>query len=211
MLFFVTSFIKDINMKKSLLLASVAASLFAVNANAIDFKPYVGLDYSYTKASTNDVVVENVYVPSEFYEDTFNSFSINTGVKLNKNFGLEIFYQKSATEEGKTSTLIIGGTPLATDKIETSFDAFGLDAQGYLPINDKFDLIGSIGLGKYDFEMKGFGTKASEDEVGYRLGIGAQYNINENFALRGMARYIIIDGNAVNDMTEFSAGIRYSF
>lgn len=197
-------------MKKTLLLAGVA-SLFAMNVNAVEFKPYVGIDYTYSQASTNDVVVEGVSVPSELYEDTFNSFVLNVGAKLNKNFGFEAFYQKSSKEEGQITTLVIGGTPVATDKIETSFDAFGLDAQGFLPVNEKFELIGSVGLGKYDFEMKGFGTEASEDEIGYRLSAGAQYNINENFALRGMARYVIIDSDAVDDMTEFSIGARYTF
>lgn len=198
-------------MKKSLLLAGVALSLFAVNANAIEFKPYVGLDYSYTKASTNDVIVEDALVPSELYENKFNSITLNIGAKLHKNFGIEAFYQKSSEEKGEASTLYVDDAPIATDNIKTSFDAFGLDVQGYLPVNENVELIGSLGLGKYDFEMKGFGVKANEDEIGYRLGGGVQYNINEHFAFRGMARYVVLDSDAVDDVTELSAGLRYSF
>lgn len=198
-------------MKKSLLLASVALSMFATNANAIEFKPYVGLDYSYTEASTNDVVVEDVLIPSDFYENTFNSFAINLGTKLNKNFGLEAFYQKSDSKEGEEISLMVNDTPIASDKIETSFEAFGVDVQGYLPISEKIELVGSVGIGKYEFEMDGFGKNVSENEIGYRLGGGVQYNMNEHFALRGVARYVILDSEAVDGMTEFSAGVRYTF
>ena len=37
-------------MKKMLLLAGVA-SVFAFNANAMEMKPYVGLDYNYSDAA----------------------------------------------------------------------------------------------------------------------------------------------------------------
>lgn len=198
-------------MKKNLFLASVAVSLFAINANAIEFKPYIGLDYSYVKASTNDIIVAGVSLPSEFYEDSFHSAIFNAGAKLHKNFGLEAFYQKSTKEDGKNAMLVIGGVPVGTDKIETSFDAYGLDLQGYLPVNEQFEFIGSAGLGQYKFKMKGFGYTAKDDETGYRLGLGAQYNINEHFALRGMAKYNIIDSDAVDDIKEFSVGLRYSF
>lgn len=198
-------------MKKSLLLASVAASLFVSQADAMELKPYVGLDYSYSKASTNDIIVEQALVPSKLYEDTYNSVVVSVGTKLHQNFGLEAFYQKSGEEKGTQAVFVSGGSPIATDKIETSFDAYGLDAQGYLPLNKKVDLIGSLGLGQYDFEIKGFGYKESEDELGYRLGAGAQYNFNENIAIRGMIRHVLIDSDAVDDITEFSAGVRYTF
>ena len=198
-------------MKKSLLLAGIAASIFSTSANAIELKPYVGLDYSYSKASTNDIVVEGVQVPNNLFEDSFNSLSVNLGTKFNKNFGIEAFYQKSDEEKGEMSALSIAGHPIATDRLETSFEAYGIDAQGYLPLNKKVDLIGSLGLGQYDFEIKGFGYKESEDELGYRLGAGAQYNFNENIAIRGMIRHVLIDSDAVDDITEFSAGVRYTF
>jgi len=198
-------------MKKTLLLAGVAGTLFTLNANAMDLKPYVGLDYSYVKASTNNIVVEDVLVSSEFYEDSFHSAVVNAGIKLHKNVGLEAFYQKSSKEDGKLASLNIGGTTVGTDKLETSFDAYGLDLQGYLPLNENIELIGSAGLGQYKFKMKGFGYTAKDDETGYRLGLGTQYNINEHFALRGMIRYNIIDSDAVDDIKEFSLGIRYNF
>jgi len=50
--------------------------------------------------------------------------------------------------------------------------------------------------------------------LGLRLGIGAQYNIDEHFSINGMARYIQLDDSSddiIKDMTEFSVGVRYAF
>lgn len=63
-------------MKKTLLLAGVA-SLFAFNAQALDVKPYVGVDYVYSKA---DLV-------SDDFDDQWNAYAVSVGTKLNKNFG----------------------------------------------------------------------------------------------------------------------------
>lgn len=199
-------------MKKTLLLAGVAVSMFAINVNAVEFKPYVGVDYTYTSASTNDVMVEETYLPSEYYEDSFNSFTLNIGAKFNKNLGAEVFYQKSSAEEGQMIDLIdTDGDVIASDKIETSFNAYGIDAQGYYSINENVELIGSLGLGKYDFEMEGFGYSASEDGLGYRIGVGAQYNISENVAVRGLVRRVILNTDSVDDLTEASIGVKYTF
>ena len=50
-------------MKKTLLLVGVA-SLFALNANAVEFKPYVGLDYVYSDAGMkndmDEVLKQNI-------------------------------------------------------------------------------------------------------------------------------------------------------
>ena len=53
-----------------------------------------------------------------------------------------------------------------------------------------------------------------KDNWGVRLGLGLQYNITDNVAINGMARYIKIDDSSddvVEDMTELSVGARYSF
>ena len=48
--------------------------------------------------------------------------------------------------------------------------------------------------------------------IGYRFGGGLQYQVDENVAVRGLVRYVNInDVEDVNDMWEYSAGVRYSF
>ena len=191
-------------MKKTLLLAGVA-SLFAMNVNAVEFKPYVGLDYVYSDAGMKDNL-------DELYESKYNSFKFDLGAKLNKNFGLEFFYQQSG-EEDKNFDI---GAPL---EVSTKFKAYGVDAIGYLPLTDKLEGLGSIGFAKYDFEAEynviGYGKDTKdEDNLGMRFGLGLQYNITDNVAVNGMARYIKLndsDDDAIEDITEFSVGARYTF
>lgn len=194
-------------MKKTLLLAGVA-SLFAMNVNAVEFKPYVGLDYVYSDAG-----MKHDY--DEYFETKYNSFKFDLGAKLNKNFGLEVFYQQSG-EEDKNFDI---GAPL---EVSTKFKAYGVDAIGYLPLNDKLEGLGSIGFAKYNFEaeervvdgMGVYSAESDEDNLGIRFGLGLQYNITDNVAVNGMARYIKLndsDDDVIEDMTELSVGARYTF
>lgn len=186
-------------MNKTLLLAGAACFLsLNVNAAEIDVKPYVGLDYVYTSADFN-------YGYEELVAENYNSFNLNVGTKFNKNFGVEAFYQKSAREDKSVYGVV-------TTKGE--FDAYGVDFAGYLPLTENLEGIASIGLGHYTFKVSALGGSDDESNMGYRLGLGAQYNINENVGVRVMGRFVGIDDGddgVVNNLTEFTAGIRYTF
>ncbi len=73
-------------MKKTLLLAGVC--LFSVSANAMDlsreFKPYIGLDYVYSHATTKISVRE----PKKSY----NSGAVNVGTWITPYASLEAFF-----------------------------------------------------------------------------------------------------------------------
>ncbi|MBQ8630994.1 MAG: porin family protein [Alphaproteobacteria bacterium] len=195
-------------MKKTLLLAGVA-SLLAFQANAVEFKPYVGLDYAYTDVSATDQIYG---VSDDYYETKFNSGVINAGTKVGDYFGIEAFYQKSGDEKGKHVTVVDAyDRTVAEGKIKTNFDAYGLDLMGYIPVTDKLEAIASVGAGQYEFEIEGLGYAFNEDGLGVRGGLGLQYNINDNLAVRGMARYVYLDMDEVDYLTEFTAGVRYSF
>ena len=189
-------------MKKTLLLAGVAA-LVSFNANAMEMKPYVGLDYVYSMVDFEDGDMDKVV------EDDLNAFAITAGAKMHKNFGLEAFYQQSKEESKKTLGV----------KVKDKYKAYGVDAIGYLPIDHegKFELLGSLGIGYYDVDYKlkdrlsGDRISDGDDGFGYRIGAGAQYNITENVAARVMARYVDLDVDGMDNMVDVTAGIRYSF
>ena len=182
-------------MKKYLLLAGVA-SIMSFNANAMEMemKPYVGLDYVRSMVDINE----------DYAEDDFNAYAINAGVKMHKNFGVEAFFQQ--TEEGKKTAP--GGI-----KVKDKYHAYGLDLMGYMPLGceEKVELIGSLGMGYYDAELKNNDTKYTDDGWGWRLGAGAQYNFTENMAARMMVRYADVDIEGVDNIVDVTAGVRYSF
>ena len=179
-------------MKKTIGALMVAASAIAMaaNAEAMEYNPYVGAEYGYS------------FLNGGAGSNNFNSGKIFVGSQYNENFGVEAFYQRTTSDKK------------AGDKAK--YEAYGLDAMGYLPMGceQKVALVGTAGLAYYDFKFKPEGGKTNgEGTWGYRLGAGAEYNVTDNVAVRALARYTKLDQRAAysNDMMEYSIGARYNF
>ncbi len=188
-------------MKKTLLLAGVA-SLFAVNAaNAMEIKPYVGLDYNYSTLTT-----AHNYEYNREFDRYFNNGSVVAGAKLMNNFGLEAYYQRSLNN---TKHFVEG------EKVTSRIQSYGVDALGYLPLGceQKVELIAGLGIGEYELKAreKAYDDSSKETGIGYRMSAGAQYNIDNNWAVRGMFRHVVVEGSDLDRVNEYSAGVRYSF
>ncbi len=185
-------------MKKTLLLAS-AACLFSFGANAMDLsaemKPYVGLDYAYSHGDIKkDAGIKKDY----------NSGIINAGVKMGDYSGLEAFFQQSGERKAHHGE---------RGKVKSEFYAYGLDAYGYMPMGceKKFNLLGSLGLANYNMKVKVPGGNRDKQKVGYRVGIGASYDLTENWSARIMGRYSYIGAHDIKSLQEVTAGVRYTF
>lgn len=189
-------------MKKTLLLAGVA-SVFAFNAQALDFAPYVGADYNMSfinKASKLEGMI-----PSKYH-----SGSINVGTKISPYAAVEVFGELSKHED-KTI-------------YRTKYGAYGVDLFGILPLGcyNEWELLGTAGLGRYVIKSK---IKAGEDqghgsdhEWGWRFGAGVQYNITENWAVRAMYRHVAFkdmkdhgEKTGIRGFDVLSLGVRYAF
>lgn len=166
------------------LMVAVSAVAFAASANANEYTPYVGVDYGY-----NDV-------------NYYNSAIVNVGTNFNKYFGTEVFYQFSDSKRDNEGN-------------ENSMRAYGLDAYGYLPLGcaQTFSLVGTAGIAELDYKIKNQDEKRYNDNgVGYRLGVGVQYAIDENVAVRAIARYTFTDKiDGLDHIMEYTAGVRYNF
>lgn len=185
-------------MKKTLLLAGVACLVSATAAHAMDFskfKPIMGLDYAYSDADFKK--------EAKAINGDFSSGIISLGTKIGDYSSVEAFYQMAGEEKGKQDGVSYKG----------KFSAYGMDAYGHMPIGceQKVELLGSMGLGIYDINIKKDGVKNSSDRVGYRFGLGAQYNFTEHLAGRVMARYNYIGNTNLHSFNELTAGVRYSF
>jgi opacity protein-like surface antigen len=177
-------------------------------------RPYIGFDIGRTYSKWAEEYEEDE--DDGLVKDKNNSISGVIGLKFNKNFGIEAFYQQS--DKAKKS---VG---YDTFHLNTSwqYKAYGVDFLGYLPVSQDFELLASLGLAQYDIKAKDsvhaygidatFSEKYSEDSLGYRLGLGLQYNINQHLALRAMAHYIQLDKDEdIKHLTEISLGLRYMF
>ena len=115
--------------KNIALLAAVSAIAITTSANALEFRPYVGAQYNYTKVDAE-------------VEPNFNSGSVFIGTEYNKYFGTEVFYQLSDEDEDAG--------------VESDFEAYGLDAYAYLPLGcDRvWSVFATAGIANYDLDIK---------------------------------------------------------
>jgi len=183
-------------MKKTLLLAGVAA-FFAGNAVA-GVTPYIGLDGNYSS-------LDWAYDYEDSIEDDYASLSAIAGAKVIRNFGVEAFYQFSNGEKNRDANAGLN---------HSRFTAYGIDALGYLPLgcDGKVELIGGAGLGEYTFKVRNtYNGTLKDHSTGIRLNAGMQYNIDGNWAVRGMYHHVYTQKAYVDAIDEFSVGVRYKF
>ncbi len=222
-------------MQKTLLLAGIAG-LFTLNANAQycncqqksqplyntqstyqsqkslnynnqsqtsfwNIRPVVGADFVYSVLNFSN---DNELI-KDYAEDEYKAFSLSLGAKFNPYFGIEGFYQHS--EEGESNQ-----RNYTEGKLKTSYIAYGVDLIGYLPTDvDHVNLLGSIGLGEYEFEGKYKTINEKEDKIGIRFGLGLQSSINENVSFRLMGRYSNVNTDYVDNIIDLTAGLRFYF
>ena len=167
------------------------ALCFAHAASARDYVPYIGADYQYVTAHA-----------SEGLRPRYQVFDLNVGTKYNSYFGTEVFYAQSASEHKK----------IEDDKLKT-YRAYGLDLATYLPCTTHANLFLTGGVGEYVFKYHFAGQKNLKDTgIGYRMGGGLMLNLNEDFSLRLLARYVALDKvSDINHLTEYGIGLRYHF
>lgn len=184
---------------------SSSANTYTTSEDTNRIRPYIGVDVAMSSMDLED----NDYGDySEYIEDSYNSISLVVGAKFNRHVGVEAFIQQSSEEdkdygEGKTTN---------------QYNAIGVDLIGYMPVSHELELLASLGMAQYNFNVKEeyedyeYWEKDSLNTLGIRLGIGAQFYMTDNVALRGMARYVqFSDDDIIKNMVEFSLGLRYMF
>lgn len=202
------------------------------NTSSSTIRPYIGVDVATSSIKFGtDQWVRDYDGNTGYFENDNKSISGVLGLKINKYFGIEAFYQQSGEETHRDNTYFNIDEAEDYDTTTISYKSYGVDLISYIPINQEFEILASLGLAQYDFDTKikenwydspfdkfVTGNMSSEsyskkfDSLGIRIGIGAQYNINEHFALRAMARYIKMDDDEyIKSLTELSLGLRYMF
>lgn len=168
--------------------AVTALALAATTAHAADYnwKPYIAADAQVYKAN-----LPSVY--DGLAKDHSVGLDVAIGVHPYKYLGAEVSYFNTGT----------------ASRNDISIKAYGgaFDAIGYLPVSQdgKFQLLGSLGVSRTHETVK-FGTaSASENLTRARYGVGAQLDINNNWA----ARARVIRTGA--DYTSFGVGVAYHF
>lgn len=177
-------------MKKIMLFSGMVNLLLALNVQAQeinDIKPVMGVDYVYSQI---DMDKWSSYI----WEDKLNAYALSFGAKFNKYFGAEAFFQNS--EKAKKIGRI-------------RYTVYGLDFVGYMPIEKHFDLVGTLGVGRYEGKYGIWGYEVTEHKVGPRLGGGVQCNINDQVSFRLMGRYNYTGIEGAKNMFDVTFGFRF--
>ncbi|MAF32089.1 MAG: hypothetical protein CMF60_07765 [Magnetococcales bacterium] len=173
-------------------LLGVTVALLTTTANATELKPYVGLDVSGVSFEMDSDV-------SAVLPDRYTAVSPYVGVELSDKFAIEGGYIKSS-EESKN---------VGANQVRLKFSGFYLDAVGKYAVNEKIDLLGSVGLQrtKAEVEVLPAGTTGDDTAIDLRIGGGAEYALNDKVGLRANLRYINYEDGAL----QYGVGVNYKF
>ena len=192
-------------MNKTLLLAGVAACLFAANANAVELNQYVSGKLTYSDAS-HDVKWDNEdgEAGKQKFSDNVLGGSFAYGVKTGAvRTELELNIKQDA--EKKVSD------EFGTTKVKMENNSVMLNAYY------------GIGMARLKGSIKGDDANASKSKTtfAWQVGAGVSYAMTDNLALDAGYRYTDADEvNVKNDGSnnkfeakshEFLLGARYSF
>ena len=200
-------------MKKILLMTSfILAGAFGFAAESRALRPYIGLDYMYSDYGFDFGDNQD----GRWLEHKFNGGAASLGVKLTNNLAFEGFYQLTENSHSYTSNFITIG-----DRLETKMRlrAYGVDLVRDIVNMDVLEILGSIGVAKYEMDSTRKYTlsgvtereKTNKDFEALRLGIGAQLNITTHYSIRGMFRYSLTNITEIDDIKEFTVGARVYF
>lgn len=151
------------------------------------------------------------FSPKDVFDKDYKALGIRLGIKPHDELSIEAFLDFSG-EESKN---------VEDAKISAKYMAAGADLILHMHASQEFDILFALGLAEYFFDYKidinnanlsSFSRKKDEDSLGARLGLGFQFNLSDNWAVRWMGRYIpLIDNDYADHLTEFSLGLRYMF
>lgn len=128
----------------------------------------------------------------------------DTGFKL---FGGYKFNPYVAVEGGYVNFGEISAT-FAPVTVTVETDALFVAAVGFLPVGSKFSLLGKVGAFFWDITASGGGASVSDDGTDLLLGIGVNYDITEQWAVRGEFESYDAGGD---DVTFISGGVQFTF
>ncbi|MEM6652156.1 MAG: porin family protein [Pseudomonadota bacterium] len=163
---------------------------------------------------------------SVFDDNTFTTFGGRLGAKVTPNFSIEgeaLFGDSTDTILETSSTLDPSdlSDPVLTTisgelELSSTYSLFG---KADLPLTDRITAFGRIGVTHTNVETK-FRTSRSDqpndvrvsksnvDEIGFAFGVGAEFEVNERFYMRGDLTHYEFDEQDINS---FQLGVGMKF
>ena len=194
---------------KKILFATFVFGALICSFDARAITPYIGLDYMYSDADFGQK-------DGKWLEHKFDGGAASLGLKLTNNFAIEGFYQQTVNNNTDRTNVVADGDSLFTNM---KIKAYGGDiVQDILNVK-YFEVLGSVGYARYEisgsnkyvYNGKTSFKKYELEGDAVRLGIGAQINFTEHYAIRGMYRYAFTNIDEMENIQEISVGVRLMF
>lgn len=195
-------------MKKLFFIIAVLIPIYAngqIYTNTGNFRPYIGIDAGLNIAD---------YSIKTDLDDVFYSAKINAGIRIGNNFGAGLFFTHSSSNKLEhTQTL-------SAVNHEIYYMSFGFDIFGYYNLTKELDFFTTFGIAnnkiynKYTFvnQTDEYSEQTSQNDIGTRIGIGLLYNFpGDKVSALFQYQYVPVKDSFIDTMSEFSAGIRYTF
>ncbi len=186
---------------KSLMLVAALLASGSAAANIIDdICPYLGVDYK-------QLWIKGKGFWSNKIAKSFPGGTVYLGTKFTECFGAEVGY--SWTMRKHHTGLISGGVlfPLpnnATVRTHTHFNSFHFDLNGYVPLDNCWELIGSLGIASMkpkvsavvvnqgsltNNQVNMIQSVNGKSKAVWRVGVGAQFLFTECVGARAILRW----------------------
>jgi OOP family OmpA-OmpF porin len=117
--------------------------------------------------------------------DTSNSTEgkVFLGYRFDRHIGIEVGY--ATLGKASASAIISNGISFQTLNLEYKMSAPFVDAVGTLPLDEKWSLIGRVGIAYARASASSsFGVGTSETKLREKFGAGVDYNFNSAFTVR---------------------------
>lgn len=203
-------------MKKTLLLAGVAGTMFAFNANAFDLNPYVGAKILYSDVDAELTYSDDYGTDKRTYDigDKGLGGAIAVGAKVNVPYGAfraEMEYSKKADAK---KTYINQDD----DKFNTKVEVQTYMINAFYDINTGTKITpyitGGIGYAKLkakdQYWSEEWGKSLSKTKFAWQIGAGVTYDVNEHIAFDAGYRYIDCGDISVSGTGDAGAGAIYN-
>jgi OOP family OmpA-OmpF porin len=188
--------------------AAVAATVLALGTTAAQAENWYVLgavgQSKFKEVDTSDLTA------SESASSTDMAWKLQLGYRFNRYLAVEGGFH----EFGKVSY-----DDSSSGGFHSDFNAFAVnaDAVGIWPLNDAFSLFGKVGLATSSSKLNGSGPgfrySASYTNTGISYGVGANWDINSQWAAR--VEYQIFNkvggGDNTTDINVWTVGVAYKF
>ena len=134
-----------------------------------------------------------------------DSYAVGVGYAFSNNFSIEAGYHGFGTQNAQTNCPPGFACILIPLRTEADVTGISLSLIGSIPVSDRFDVYGKIGLLSWDIDFSGISSAFNDSGEDLLYGVGLTWSMDERWKLFLEYSRVDLDVDAGN------VGVRFSF